>query len=846
MPTMEELLARSESTDPIQEQPKSLGILTIIARALARNITAPVELAERTGSTLGAALAKVLPLNLKVSPKTKAFAQQIKEEMGKEKLGGLIKGGEFKSVKEAAGTTLEAGLGLASFLPIGGATTAIGKATLGTAVKAGLKGGAKFGAIYGGGFAGAEALKSEKDALDTLEDIAVGAGVGTVVGAALGGVTAGVGFGIKKGIGAVKSFFSRAAEQNPARFVFSVKERLKDMGPEGEEIANRFLETDRSTLLKAANRLDDLVESGVLDLDIKKRQMLVDAAQGVISPDDLPDDVAKAYLAWDTTRRELAGEAVEKGVYTRVKGGEATLFKPRENFFPHQVSISNLKDPKIRTEILTDTIRRGEFTSIDEAEKTLNAYLEYVETNGRKGKFWINYLVNSGKADSTDEARGVTMRLFKRSRLQREGTIEFARELDFPFYDPNPLRVIPKYVLGTTRRLQEIEFLGIGKPGKVSTIPEIDKLLGKLQRTQGREVGVEAKNLVKVVTGAIERNPNSETASRILRTVQTPRLAFSQITNIGQNFNSLLSADTPSFFKGLWAAFTPKGKEISAKSGVVLRPLIQEIESKTGAEGKFGELFLRYTGFELTEKINRRVAANVGAKYAQSLAEDFLNGDKNAAAILNDFGINGQQVIQQGGNLTEKQILRAAQVFTEITQFRSRALDLPTFFQSPFGKVVTQFKSFAFQQAKFLKDNFVQAAKRKDYGKIVRDLVVMGTVFPLGGEVLADIRSLITGSKRPTNLLSRYLSNLAQVGGLGLASDLWSSARRKDLLRAAAGPTISTATKLGEIIVNLDRITDADIRFLINMTGVARPISNLLLPPKERKGFESIFKTLTK
>ena len=45
------------------------------------------------------------------------------------------------------------------------------------------------------------------------------------------------------------------------------------------------------------------------------------------------------------------------------------------------------------------------------------------------------------------------------------------------------------------------------------------------------------------------------------------------------------------------------------------------------------------------------------------------------------------------------------------------------------------------------------------------------------GEVTSDIRSLITGSKRPTKALDRYLSNIANAGTFGLALDLWESAK---------------------------------------------------------------------
>jgi hypothetical protein len=125
---------------------------------------------------------------------------------------------------------------------------------------------------------------------------------------------------------------------------------------------------------------------------------------------------------------------------------------------------------------------------------------------------------------------------------------------------------------------------------------------------------------------------------------------------------------------------------------------------------------------------------------------------------------------------------------SKITQFKTGALDLPEFFTSPEYKIFTQFKSFAVNQAKFIKDNVINETLKGNFAPLTR-FAVFGQ---LVGEGVGDIKAFIRGKKR-TKGFNRLLENYATIGGFGLFSDLVSAANygENGLYQAFAGPAVS-------------------------------------------------------
>lgn len=795
-------------------------------------------------------------------------------------------------------TTIRGGIGVA--LQTG--TLGIGGGVLGTS--RGLLKTAATEAVIGSAFGLGAGLEEEKRGKELILPTVLGAAFGAIAPPIAKGFTKlaiPAAQKVSREIGQkvlvpVKKSFLQLFNTTPIKAVSSVAARLKGLGEPGVKILAGFEKIDKEKLLRTGTALDNLDERGFAKLNKNESVQLLDAFEGRFVRSDLPENLKPIYDVFDNLRTEIEKEAEQlvkvrtrlskeelKKLINVVKGktkkeklssklkaafdelsdfekenlelfGKRSIelpFKGRENFFPHFISSPEKLKPgkirinKLREDVIDNAVRLGKFETRDDAIKVLDAYLEFAELEGRGGKFWIDYLVTSGQAKTREQARGLALRVFKLSRFKKFGNLEQARLLDFPFYDPDVRRAIPKYLLGSFERLETIKIFG-------RKAEELDKLLGKVKGIRTQQ---EAKFIIKSITDAIDRSPQVEQFSLFLRTLQIPKLAFAQIINVGQPVvNGVLKADFPSVAFGLSRAFqglipiTIKGKKIAPiefregarfakKAGVTLDALIREALEKAGAEGSFASNFLKLTGFSASEKFNRIVSANTGMRWLErtfnKLEKDPTN--KILRDRIKELGLEPEQLLEKG--IFERDLLTAGQKFTNITQFRGRAIDLPLFVKSPEGKILFQFKTFSFSQGKLLKDTFKQDIENRNYSRLLRNVVVLSTVFPLTGEVLQDIRSLLTGSKRPTKFLDRYIDSFMSAGGLGIAADLWRAAEFRGLAESLAGPTVSSATKGVESIVasiKKGEVTNSTIKWLMDQFGVLRPLKNVIFPPRQR------------
>lgn len=207
-------------------------------------------------------------------------------------------------------------------------------------------------------------------------------------------------------------------------------------------------------------------------------------------------------------------------------------------------------------------------------------------------------------------------------------------------------------------------------------------------------------------------------------------------------------------------------------------------------------------------------------------------------AILKELGVNVEEAALRGF-LSQDDLIQAAQSFVDATQFGGRTIDLPQFASSPMGKVLFQFKTFAYQQIRFLSKQIktdMVSRETRSVTRAFRNLFVLGAIFPMTGEVIADIRSLVTGSKRPTKFFDRYMDNLASAGAYGLLWDFWKSAEAGREAEFVAGPTLSEAMRFLEQTAvpalkgDVDRAGTNFSKQLLQSTGVGRIGVNALYP----------------
>jgi len=473
----------------------------------------------------------------------------------------------------------------------------------------------------------------------------------------------------------------------------------------------------------------------------------------------------------------------------------ATLKRPfeaRKDFFPHIIpKVDDLAKSSVRNDIIENLVRLKIRPNVKEASEFLNDFIKFLDTGKRQNSI-ISYLVKTGQAKTEAEALANLQRFRKRT-IKRQGSLEYSRQVDLPFYDPDPARVLPSFVTTQAKRLTEIERFG-------QENEEINKLINKI-RIEGGDADF-ARKAVDRIMNIINDNSPSVKVSQLLRTWQGFKLGLSAIPNASQGvLNSLLAADLRATFVGVSSIFKKYGKRLGLESGATLDSVIQETIKNVGSNNQFLSKFLKTVGFTVTERFNRIIAANAGADYGKRLFNVLLKNstNKRARRFLGQMGIDVETALKRG-NLDGDDILLIAKKFTNLTQFRSRPQDLPLFASSEAGKVFFQFKNFIYGQTRLVYRETVEELRSGDYSRAVRNTLLLATVFPLTGEIIKDVRSVVTGRKRDTKGLERYFEDIAQVGALGFFADALEAGRFGSGTELLVGPTIGEGGQIIDIL----------------------------------------------
>ena len=690
------------------------------------------------------------------------------------------------------------------------------------------------GSALGGSFAGAYGMSENAKPDEILKQM----GIGAAFGGALEFVAPYVFKGIQKPFQTAGNIIKKGLEKTYPIWekIAPTYYRLEKLGPMGKKIADSLFSADENQLFMTGNRLANIMEAGFDKLNATENTVLRETMEGKIKPESLTANVRKVYDAV----KQVMTQDIGADAKSKIKG-----FKPRKDYFPHDSpGINILTKGKTRENILNSAVAEGIFPSKAEAEMVLNSYLEYAQTGGSvggKGEYWLKWLVKSGRVKSLQESQKITdqylqlqglkTRFGKLARFPEYGHLEEHRVLDFPFYNRNPQEVIPMYIINATRRLESIaEF---GKNGQ-----KLTKIVGllrtELEKTNQRMNIPKLNRLFDTALGVVNNASDKEKLGLLMRAIQVPKLTFAPILNIGQSINTLMATDLPSLASGIKAAFTQEGQMAALRSGATLDSVIREITRVVGGGSEFMDRYLRYTGFAWTEKFNRTVASNAGMQYALKLQKKLIANPADAFIqdALKELRINPTEILSR--DLNKEELLRAGQLISNATQFRARPLDLPRFASTPEGKLVFQFKNFVYNQTMFLKRQFIDELASKHYGRFTRNIIILGTVFPMTGEVLGDIRSLITGSQRPTQFFDRYLQNLADTGGIGIFMDVLNSAKYGQLSDFVVGPSATMLLGIMEKLYKIStthKVTEADLRWLGQQAGPVRILTTYLFPP---------------
>jgi len=464
--------------------------------------------------------------------------------------------------------------------------------------------------------------------------------------------------------------------------------------------------------------------------------------------------------------REMASEAIESGTKVTLASGEKVPFIEKKDYFPHIIPpIEQLKSGRVRENVIYNTSENLKITTPEKAPLMLDHFIEFIES-GKPRRTLINLMVKDAKSkgQTLTEANALQQLLrYRKASQKKVGTLERAREINLPFYDPDPRFVIPQDIVAKSLRLSQIKHLGQERE-------VVNKLLLQIEK-EGGDYEFVSKSMDKILSHINAADTKLARTARLARTYSGFKLSTAAVKNVSQGvLGSLLKGDLISTVRGTAKAATLKGRILATRTGANTDAILHEAARHAGAEGKALGMYLEAHGMLGTERSNRIVSANCGYIYTQRLLKQLLGGNKHAARRLEELGIDAAEV-KRTGKVSPRHVLIAAKKFADLTQARTRPQDVPFDASSEWGKLFFQFKGYVYNQSRLVYESTWGEAKSGAYGRAMRNMLYLLTIFPAVGDLENRVLDFITGKKPEKDLMMRYLNGLASTGAGGVILD---------------------------------------------------------------------------
>ena len=275
----------------------------------------------------------------------------------------------------------------------------------------------------------------------------------------------------------------------------------------------------------------------------------------------------------------------------------------------------------------------------------------------------------------------------------------------------------------------------------------------KLIGDQGGDMNM-AKQLLDRL---LNKDVHDEIADHVLRSVLGynvwTKMGLSSLSQMTQEMMALVRTNGRSYLRAKKYIHQHPEEALDwfIRSGSGVRGVAQYARNELMAfSSNATDIYLQKTGFTKFDIKSRYVANLSGRFYAEFLADKLAKNpdSKFAARRLQQLDIDPVQLKNKKYQLTKEQALRASQKAEIDSNFRNRVMDLPEFWTSRFGRLVSQFNTFTYSQTRFLRDYVVKEAAKGN----VMPLLYLLSVGEVMGEGLNDIRGLITGRKQSENV----------------------------------------------------------------------------------------------
>ena len=474
----------------------------------------------------------------------------------------------------------------------------------------------------------------------------------------------------------------------PRKLVTGGEKILRKSGEGGKKLA-KTMEKQRVDEDLLRGKYTFRIKEALRGLSKKERINVGEVLEGKAKPGSAKE--AGAMKTIENWLAKVGKRAEDEGfeiLTPTAEGLEKVPFKPRKNYFPRVYNFDKLAKGKQREKALTHLVETGQARNKAEAVRLLDNFIK-------------------GNAE------------------RKAGNIEFARTLDLPGYEKDPLVALQRYAQSVSKRFTEAAHFG-------KKDENVAELIGRIAEDSGDYM--EAQRIFDFQTGGYDK---SKVISVITKANVATKLSLSAIINATQSTNTLTKGGIIRATKSMFKSFTKKGRDYAEIAGVYDDMILKQ-ESGFDLD-KITKVVLY--PFQKVEHFNRRVAALTGKEKALQLAKKLKIDPDNAYVIrqLKTLGIEPKKLLT--GKLTDDDLYRAANKMSEITQFKVGPLDVPPSWKTKTGRLLTQFKSFNFMQTKFVRDEILKEASKGNLAPLVRFI----SIAPIASALAYKMRNIVTG-----------------------------------------------------------------------------------------------------
>lgn len=551
----------------------------------------------------------------------------------------------------------------------------------------------------------------------------------------------------------------------------------------------------------------------------------------------LLSEVRKHLDGIETAKNPRARKAAEEiraildDVYERALGVGIKPAEYREAYFPHKMlSLDSLKKGPKRDEVLDAVVDEGLFKNRKEAENVLDGFIARQEGNVTDDRF-IKWLAQKNNV-SLQEARGIYEKGIAKFYSPESGSLMNRRTKNIPWYDRNPISAIGSYLGDANRQISNTQHLG--KNNRFAR-----HMLNKIEAEGGNVFN--AEEILKRYNRPWDYANKSAWVRRALGFNAVTKLnPVTSFLNLSQSLAATMRTGIGSMVKGLYN-FDP---QLAQKVGAISQKTMKDVTEMHAGSARWSSRYMGAIGFKVSETVVRDMASNAGQQFAMDLVNMMRSGKRIpfVKRQLNSLGVNADEVFKRG-RLTDIELDRISKRISDKTQFRGDILDLPLGWLGPYGRVITQFNTFVYGQAKLIKDHVIGEALAGNF----RPLLYLGTVYSAAG-VTYDVlvNQALLGKDAPEGPLDWYLQGFTAIGALGMVTSTLTSMKygEEAIYEQILGPTVSEGVKAAVttrrlLAGELDDPGQVAIDALMKRAPFVQPLGRRYVRENRSSGYQS-------